>query len=267
MSCRDTQIRPTFCKVYHHISPTPQLLQVIGKRRNVNVALYIPSLEKITEDLGQMITEATYQVLVLGNAMANLRQTLVESSISYWSGALLHLRVCYCRCEALRNIRHHALRSMLAEALKEIGFTVHQEVQGLATQGNVQRIDIIAIKNNSAYILDPTIRFETHADQPREVDSEKKRIYEPTIPFYKDKYSLFHIDVIEKKNVTIDVIFIKSMKVTLSLPRFYNHSQHHLFVSNLTTTIISMIFMNTTTLPSAAYVTTIIIIITSMISH
>ncbi|KAJ4443171.1 hypothetical protein ANN_04821 [Periplaneta americana] len=57
-------------------------------------------------------------------------------------------------------------------------------------------IDIIAIKNNSAYILDPTIRFETLADQPHEVDSEKKRIYEPTIPFYKDKYSLSHIDVI-----------------------------------------------------------------------
>ncbi|KAJ4444425.1 hypothetical protein ANN_06217 [Periplaneta americana] len=98
--------------------------------------------------------------------------------------------------EVLRNIRHHAVRSMLAEALKEVGFTVHQEVQGLATQGSVRRIDIIAIKNNSAYILDPTIRFETHADQPHEVDSEKKRIYEPTIPLYKDKYSLPHIDVI-----------------------------------------------------------------------
>ncbi|KAJ4443740.1 hypothetical protein ANN_05518 [Periplaneta americana] len=98
--------------------------------------------------------------------------------------------------DALRNIRHHPVRSMLVEALKEVGFTVHQEVQGLATQGSVRRIDIIAIKNNSAYILDPTIRFETHADQPHEVDSEKKRIYEPTIPIYKDKYSLSHFDVI-----------------------------------------------------------------------
>ncbi|KAJ4428378.1 hypothetical protein ANN_24397 [Periplaneta americana] len=61
----------------------------------------------------------------------------------------------------------------------------------------VRRIDIIAIKNNSAYILDPTTRFEIHADQPHEVDSEKKRIYEPTVPFYKDKYSLSHIDVID----------------------------------------------------------------------
>ncbi|KAJ4435164.1 hypothetical protein ANN_23740 [Periplaneta americana] len=76
--------------------------------------------------------------------------------------------------EALRNIRHHSVCSMLVEALKELGFTVHQEVQGLATQGSVRRIDIIAIKNNSGYILDPTIRFETNADQPHEVDSEKK---------------------------------------------------------------------------------------------
>ncbi|KAJ4446796.1 hypothetical protein ANN_13494 [Periplaneta americana] len=68
-------------------------------------------------------------------------------------------------CEALRNIRHHAVRSMLAEALKEVG-------------------------------LQSIKRFETHADQPHEVDSEKKRIYEPTIPFYKDKYSLSYIDVI-----------------------------------------------------------------------
>ncbi|KAJ4434816.1 hypothetical protein ANN_23387 [Periplaneta americana] len=71
-----------------------------------------------------------------------------------------------------------------------------QKVHGLATQGSVRRIGIIAIKSNSAYILDPTITFETRADQPHEVDSEKKWIYEPTIPFYKDKYSLSYIDVI-----------------------------------------------------------------------
>ena len=48
--------------------------------------------------------------------------------------------------EALRNVRHHTIHSMLAEALKEIGFTVFQEVQGLATEGSVRRIDMIAIK-------------------------------------------------------------------------------------------------------------------------
>ena len=63
---------------------------------------------------------------------------------------------------------------MLAEALKKVGFTVYQEVQGLATEGSVRRI--IAKKNNSAYILDPTIRFETHAEQPQEVNNEKRNI-------------------------------------------------------------------------------------------
>ena len=53
---------------------------------------------------------------------------------------------------------------MLADALKEEGFTVYQEVQGFATQGSTRRINIIAIKNDSAYILDPTMRFETHAE-------------------------------------------------------------------------------------------------------
>ncbi|KAJ4446516.1 hypothetical protein ANN_13212 [Periplaneta americana] len=109
----------------------------------------------------------------------------------------------------------------------EIGFTDHQEVQGLATQGSVRRIDIIAIKNNSAYILDPTIRFETHADQPYEVDSEKKRIYEPTIPFYKDKYSLSRIDVIglmvgarvgSIMNPLVDLVGIAMMSMRLIDP-------------------------------------------------
>ena len=84
----------------------------------------------------------------------------------------------------------------MADALRDVGYTVHEEVQGLATQGSIRRIDIIAIKQNSAYILDPTIRFETHVEQPQEVDKEKREIYEPTIPHYKSKYHLTHIEVV-----------------------------------------------------------------------
>ena len=84
----------------------------------------------------------------------------------------------------------------MADALRDVGYTVHEEVQGLATHGSIRRIDIIAIKHNSAYILDPTIRFETHVDQPQEVDKEKREIYEPTIPHYKSKYHLTHIEVV-----------------------------------------------------------------------
>ena len=76
---------------------------------------------------------------------------------------------------------------MLPGALKEVGFTVYQEVQWLATEGSVRRIDMIAIKNNSAYIFDSTFRFETHAEQ-QQVNNEKRNIYVSTTAYYKEKY-------------------------------------------------------------------------------
>ncbi|KAJ9585608.1 hypothetical protein L9F63_002597 [Diploptera punctata] len=99
--------------------------------------------------------------------------------------------------ESLRNIRHHAIRNMMAEALRDFGYTVYEEVHGVATNGSNRRIDIIAFRPSSkiGIILDPTIRFETHSGQPEEVDSEKKAIYEPTINYYKDKYQLDSITV------------------------------------------------------------------------
>ncbi|KAJ4441789.1 hypothetical protein ANN_11647 [Periplaneta americana] len=39
------------------------------------------------------------------------------------------------------------------------------------------------------YIIDPTVRFESHEHQP-EVHEEKRNIYEPSISFDKDKYHL-----------------------------------------------------------------------------
>ena len=99
--------------------------------------------------------------------------------------------------ETLRIARHHKVRSSLAQALRETGFTVHEEVHGLSDNGSTRRIDIIAYKDNSlGYIIDPTVRFESSAKQPEEVDQEKKNIYEPTIPFYKMVYNLQHIEVI-----------------------------------------------------------------------
>ncbi|KAJ4447688.1 hypothetical protein ANN_09696 [Periplaneta americana] len=124
--------------------------------------------------------------------------------------------------EALRNIRHHAVRSMLAEALKEVRFPVHQEVQGLATQGSVRRIDIIAIKNNSAYILDPTIRFETHADQPHEVDSEKKRIYEPTIKINIACPTLIYAFVAMERFTNEELADMHLVSLEVAMERFTN---------------------------------------------
>ena len=100
--------------------------------------------------------------------------------------------------ELLRNSRHHAARSAIANALREQGYEAYEEVHGLARDGSHRRIDIIAFKPrcSQGYIIDPTIRFESQENQPEEVDAEKRGIYEETVDFYKEKYNLEFIQVI-----------------------------------------------------------------------
>ncbi|KAJ4435274.1 hypothetical protein ANN_23852 [Periplaneta americana] len=94
--------------------------------------------------------------------------------------------------ELLRNTRHHTVRSIIATALRNKGYSVYEEVHGISSEGSNRRIDIIAFKPPSleGYIIDPTVRFESHEHQPEEVHEEKRNIYEPSISFYKDKYHL-----------------------------------------------------------------------------
>lgn len=59
------------------------------------------------------------------------------------------------------------------------------------------RIDMIAFQDtNKGWIIDPTIRMESHADQPIEVHNEKCSIYNATISYYKNKYQLKDIVVL-----------------------------------------------------------------------
>ncbi|KAJ4443105.1 hypothetical protein ANN_04755 [Periplaneta americana] len=78
--------------------------------------------------------------------------------------------------EALRNARHHQVRSIIATALKDADYNTFEEVHGLSVTGSTRRIDIIAFKEStrSGFIIDPTVRFETDEEQPAEVDNEKK---------------------------------------------------------------------------------------------
>ena len=94
--------------------------------------------------------------------------------------------------ELLRIKRHNVIRSILANELRRKAFEVHEEVQCLAEDESTRRIDIIVINRHKseAEILDPTIRFERSSSQPREVDLEKKRIYEPTVPYFQEFYNL-----------------------------------------------------------------------------
>ncbi|KAJ4438311.1 hypothetical protein ANN_14253 [Periplaneta americana] len=86
----------------------------------------------------------------------------------------------------------------LATALKDADYNTSEEVHGLSVTGSIRRIDIIAFKEStrSGCIIDPTVRFETDEEQPAEVDNEKKNIYNPTIPYYLQKYQLKELEVI-----------------------------------------------------------------------
>ncbi|KAL1452451.1 hypothetical protein WDU94_006682 [Cyamophila willieti] len=92
--------------------------------------------------------------------------------------------------------RHNTVRSLIA---KELGkqYEVYEEVSGLADDGSTRRIDIIAIdrKKERRIIVDPTVRFERDANQPQDVNEEKRNIYLPTTTYYKEKYNLKEIDV------------------------------------------------------------------------
>lgn len=99
--------------------------------------------------------------------------------------------------ELLRNTRHHRVRSLIAKALREKHYSVFEEVHGVSDDGSTRRIDMIAFQDtNKGWIIDPTIRMESHADQPIEVHNEKCSIYNATISYYKNKYQLKDIVVL-----------------------------------------------------------------------
>ncbi len=87
---------------------------------------------------------------------------------------------------------------MVAAGLRKTGLEVNEEVPCVAINGSTKRIDIIAINtsNKKAWIIDPTIRIEDGVDQSSLVNEEKKNHYEPTIPFFKQKYKIEDIEVI-----------------------------------------------------------------------
>lgn len=112
--------------------------------------------------------------------------------------SLAHV-LCYCGYgETARIKRHNDVRQMIAQALKNKGWEVHEEVCGLSESDSIRRIDIIAIDRTKhfAYIVDPTVRFENSKTQPESVHLEKCKIYEPTIPYYKIKFNVKEIKII-----------------------------------------------------------------------
>ncbi|KAJ4427336.1 hypothetical protein ANN_24956 [Periplaneta americana] len=91
-----------------------------------------------------------------------------------------------------KNIELHTTRKR-AQALRNKSFEVHEKVHCVASEGGgIRRADIVALDktNSKGFILDPTVRFEMSQTQPSEVNKEKQQIYEPTIPYFREKYQM-----------------------------------------------------------------------------
>ena len=89
-----------------------------------------------------------------------------------------------------RNARHHRVKHALAELLRAKGLQTFDEVPCQDGFGSVRRIDILAVdeRRKMAYLIDPTVRFETNADVDRAVQEEKKSIYESCVPDLKQRF-------------------------------------------------------------------------------
>lgn len=82
------------------------------------------------------------------------------------------------KSQLLRNNRHHVIRSKIANALKQKGWSIQEEITCNFSGGSIGRVDILAIKESTkeGFIFDPTVRLESSNDQPEQVHREKKTI-------------------------------------------------------------------------------------------
>ncbi|KAJ4427601.1 hypothetical protein ANN_25249 [Periplaneta americana] len=165
------------------------------------------------EQYGMKINANKTKTMVIGRKITKgkeLRKRLVKCFV--WSAALYGAEIwtlrrseekrleafemwMWRRMESVKwtdRIRNEAVLERVETALRNKDYSVYDEVHGISSEGSNRRIDIIAFKPPSleGYIIDPTVRFESHEHQPEEVHEEKRNIYEPSISFYKDKYHL-----------------------------------------------------------------------------
>lgn len=92
-----------------------------------------------------------------------------------------------------RISRHHSLKHKLADLLKQKGYHCILEAHAVDLDGRNRYNDIIAFDNKSdnAYIIDPTIRYESNNDVGTSVQQEKESIYAPCIPDLLLRYPQF----------------------------------------------------------------------------
>ena len=87
--------------------------------------------------------------------------------------------------EQERLARHHRLKHALAAMLSEKGLVTVDETYCHDSIGGDRFIDILAFEpspSRRAYIVDPTIRYETNEQVDEAVQAEKSEIYAPCVP-------------------------------------------------------------------------------------
>jgi hypothetical protein len=92
-----------------------------------------------------------------------------------------------------RTARHHALKHSIAEMMTQKGFDCFDEVFCLDGDHSRRFADIVAFEKNTnkAYVIDPTVRYETNEDVGALADAEKKKIYDSCVPDIKLRYHQF----------------------------------------------------------------------------
>ena len=96
-----------------------------------------------------------------------------------------------CSFEALlRDKRHNDVKWTLLKLLREKGYDCFDEVQCVDNGGSIRRIDILAFdpRTDEAYVIDPSVRFETNRDMDAEVQDDKVRIYRGCIQDLARRY-------------------------------------------------------------------------------
>ncbi|KAJ4432662.1 hypothetical protein ANN_21285 [Periplaneta americana] len=97
--------------------------------------------------------------------------------------------------ELLQINQTNMVRSLIAASVRQnASYGVYEEVDCVSSDGSTRRADIIIIdrQKDKGVILDPTILFEMHEQQPQEVCREKQVIYEPCCQNLGAQYHITH---------------------------------------------------------------------------
>ncbi|KAJ4426676.1 hypothetical protein ANN_26474 [Periplaneta americana] len=195
-----TESYPAFAHIGLRENPEKILNQVTCPDRDSNPGHLVSQPDALTVTPQEGLSSSKWRDAIKMNAnVAPVRSLHGRSLDGFRCGycneieTLAHVLGSCQHGELLRYSRHHNISKLIAQALRKRSFEVHEEVHCVASEGGgIRRADIVALDktNSKGIILDPTVRFEMSQTQPSEVNKEKQQIYEPTIPYFREKYQM-----------------------------------------------------------------------------